>query len=272
MTGTSIPRFLLPRGGSLLSPPLSILRAPATLRPVSPFSLRHASSSSHSKPIVLEKPSKFNPPSHPARLNRRMPKSYGPALSAKELEKQKVKQYPHMMPPEGTFMFWFLTNRMIHVYITLSVLFSLATFTFVQNFKHTSPFADLLPENSLFTSHPLEFLGRWFDVYKMHVAHVSAETSERRKRRVDDVEKRSAYRKAHGMEENDGGMFGGWTAKTDAEALGPALEGDEGSPVAKQRAEENTASDVQEAEADGKKSYTDFEGRRRPIKKWFGIW
>ena len=81
---------------------------------------RHASSTSSSKPRTLEKPAKFNPPSHPARLNRSPPRQYpGPPLSAPELEAQKTKQYPHMMPPEGSFMRWFLTNRSIHVWITL---------------------------------------------------------------------------------------------------------------------------------------------------------
>jgi hypothetical protein len=56
------------------------------------------------------------------------------------------------------------------------------------------------------------------------------------------VQKRSQYRKAHGLE---GEGFGGWTARTEGEAMGPAIQvgGEEG------------------------------EGRRRPpVKKWFGIW
>lgn len=38
-------------------------------------------------------------------------------------------------------------------------------------------------------------------MYKMHTDHVSVETAEKRKRRVDDVEKRREYRVAHGLEE-----------------------------------------------------------------------
>lgn len=32
---------------------------------------------------------------------------------------QKTKRYPHMMPPEGSFMHWFLTDRTIHLWITI---------------------------------------------------------------------------------------------------------------------------------------------------------
>lgn len=38
---------------------------------------------------------------------------------------------------------------------------------------------------------------------------------------MEDVEKRSEYRKAHGLDKDEG--FGGWTAKTNDELLGPAV-------------------------------------------------
>ena len=92
-------------------PELSLLRSPQVYR---------NASSSASKPRVLEKPTKFNPPSHPARLNRAPPRRFqGPELSARELEAQKTRKYPHMFPDEGSFMRWFLTNRSIHTWITL---------------------------------------------------------------------------------------------------------------------------------------------------------
>lgn len=80
--------------------------------------LRYASTTPPPKPRVLEKPERFNPPSHPSRI-RRKPKYYGPSLSEHERQEQKTKQYPHMMPPEGSFMRWFLTDRRVHVYITI---------------------------------------------------------------------------------------------------------------------------------------------------------
>ena len=83
-------------------------------------SLRHASTTPPPppKPRVLEKPERFNPPSHPSRRIR--PRQYpGPPLSEHERQAQKVRRYPHMMPPEGSFMHWFLTNRVLHTWITL---------------------------------------------------------------------------------------------------------------------------------------------------------
>jgi hypothetical protein len=99
-------------------PQTSLLARPLTTsRPAS-------SSSSSSKPVpksrLLEKPTRFNPPSHPARLPRRNRQpAFSVPLSAKEKAQQKTKQYPHMMPPEGSFFHWFLTNRTIHVWITM---------------------------------------------------------------------------------------------------------------------------------------------------------
>lgn len=82
------------------------------------LSLRHASTASPPKPRVLEKPERFNPPSHPSRI-RPKPKYYGPDLSEHERKAQRTRQYPHMMPEEGTFLHWFLTNKNIHLFISM---------------------------------------------------------------------------------------------------------------------------------------------------------
>ena len=117
---TIIPRFLLPQGASstqgLRTRALYLQPIPSRKLPV----CRNASSNPP-KQIVLEKPERFNPPSHPARLHKKpSPRSYpGPRLSESQVEEQKTKQYPNSFPPEGTWRYWFLTNRRIHVYITL---------------------------------------------------------------------------------------------------------------------------------------------------------
>ena len=108
-SASSIPRFLAPR--LFLDPSRAILRR-------LPTQTRHASTNPP-KPRVLEKPAKFNPPSHPQRLQRKIPRHYGPDLTAQERHVQQTKQYPAMMPPDGSWMRWFLTNRSIHMYITL---------------------------------------------------------------------------------------------------------------------------------------------------------
>jgi hypothetical protein len=75
------------------------------------------------------------------------------------------------------------------------------------------------------------------------------ETREKRLKRVEDAEKRRQYRIAHGLEEPD--------EKTKGEA---AEVVDDQSPV---------AVDVP-AVSEGE--YVDWEGKKRPAKKWLGIW
>ncbi|TKX22364.1 hypothetical protein C1H76_5472 [Elsinoe australis] len=229
-----------------------------------PSSLRIPSrAASTAKPIkarVLEQPDKFRPPSHPAKLRTNRPAYPGPSLSQQEKESQKRKQYPHMMPPEGTFMHKFLTSRSLHTWITLSVLVSLAFFTILTNFLHTTPYKDQLPPNNLFFSHPIRFVARWWEVYQMHTDYITQETIARREAKVDDVKKRGEYRKAHGIDEEAG--IGGWTFRTDKkpETLADAAvrEGGEQSVVEQSQV--------------GKNEYVDFSGEKKQVKKWFGIW
>lgn len=83
-----------------------------------PVGIRHASSAPPPKPRLLEKPDRFNPPSHPSRL-RSKHRSYGAPLPEHERRAQKTRSYPHMMPAEGTFTHWFLTNKSIHLWISI---------------------------------------------------------------------------------------------------------------------------------------------------------
>lgn len=150
------------------------------------------------------------------------------------------------------------------------VLTTLGFYALLLNFLSTTPYKSDLPPNNLFLSHPFRFMARYWDVYSMHTAYITAKTAERRKKSVDDVAKRSEYRKAHGLDQQEG-VFGGWTAKTEAELMGPALreEGNEPnhSPVA-----------TEVPEVDGGKvggnegQFADFQGQPQPVKKWFGIW
>ncbi|KAF2763731.1 hypothetical protein EJ03DRAFT_57829 [Teratosphaeria nubilosa] len=226
------------------------------------ISIRHASTTPP-KPRVLAKPERFNPPSHPSRIRSRQPKYYGPALSEEQKRAQQTKQYPHMMPPEGTFMHSFLTNRSIHLYFSLSVLVSLAFFIWLQDFLHNTPYRDLLPPNNMIFAHPFTFFSRWWEVYAMHVQYISAQTAEKRKQKLDDAEKRKEYRKAHGIETKGEGMlekFVGVTAEGAAQREGGAVE--DASPVA-----------AVDKAAMPEGTYVDCEGKvQTEKKKWFGIW
>lgn len=90
-------------------------------RRVSPWTpSRFASNQSTSKPIVLEKPLKFNPPSHGSRLRKNtMPKHYGGVTTAEERAAQRIRSYPGIMAPEGTWSHWFWHSKSLHVFISM---------------------------------------------------------------------------------------------------------------------------------------------------------
>ncbi|KAJ5905766.1 uncharacterized protein N7473_002682 [Penicillium subrubescens] len=272
MPPSSIPPFLLPRG-------LPTARTLRTLQQTQ----HHASSNGLTtrrcfsetrtvaarpkrvtdKSRILSQPDKFRPPSHPQRLVNPartapsgQPVNYGRALSAEERAEQDKKQYPNMFPPEGTVMFKFLTSRWIHIWIAMGTLTTLATFTFTTNFKATSPFAHLLPSWSDLLTHPIGTCSQAMHVYRMHVQHESMRVREQRHRRVEDAEKRRQYRIAHGLED-----------APEKEGSVVSVEGgDDGqSPV---------ATDVAVAAAGDAagEEFVDWEGKKKPVKKWLGIW
>ena len=110
----------------------------------------------------------------------------------------------------------------------------------------------------------------------MHIAYVSEQTAERRRQHVADIRKRSEYRKAHGMDQDEG-MLGGWTARSDAEVMGSGMrEGGGAAPAVPgpettmELMQENVRNVGGQGEED---TYVDFEGNRKEIKKkWFGVW
>ncbi|KAI1093430.1 hypothetical protein F5B19DRAFT_134554 [Rostrohypoxylon terebratum] len=201
-----------------------------------------------SKPLVLEKPERFNPPSHGSRLPRSTPRHYGGELSETEFKAQTARQYPGLPPPQNTWAHWFLTHRGIHLFITLGTLTSLAIYTFIANFNAKSPFADLIPPASEFPKHPFQYIRVLIDVMRMHEEHESAVTAEKRRMRVDDVAKRAEYRKAHGLEVTQG-FFGNSSSGDEKPAPEP-----ETVPVV-----ESEAAPTAEPTPDGKR------------KKWFGV-
>lgn len=225
----------------------------------SPFFTRPYNS--NARPPVLEKPEKFNPPSHGARLRNPAPRYYGPQMTEKELNQQKKKKYPNMMPPEGSFMHWFLHNKMIHLWISLGTLTTLAVTVMVTNFKRDSPFADMLPEWYNLFLHPIRFWRTVFEVIKLDTARISAETAERRKHRVDDVAKRAAYRKSQGLDKFEG--IGGWTAKDSRPISGSVTPTDN---------EDIIPSSIDQDLHKDQLPIHEESRVKRPLKKWLGIW
>ncbi|KIW14074.1 hypothetical protein PV08_06855 [Exophiala spinifera] len=175
------------------------------LRVRTSLSFRRPASTDQKPPVVLEQPDKFRPPSHPSRLNarRRTPGAYNQGTTAQEKEQQKTRTYPHMFPPKGSFMHWFLTDRWIHIWITMGTLTILACITLTQTFVKTSPYAHLLPPISTLPFHPLEYIRESMAVVRLHIDYTTAQANESRQQKILDAQKRRLYRRAHGMEDLD---------------------------------------------------------------------
>ncbi|KAK2070700.1 hypothetical protein P8C59_005175 [Phyllachora maydis] len=153
------------------------------------------------KPPVLEKPSRFNPPSHGSRLPKKQgPKHYGGDLSEREYQAREAKEYPGMMAPKGTTAHWFWHNRMLHAVMSLGTLAVLAIYTWVENFKRSSPYVDMLPAFSDFFTQPISSASQLVQVIRLNTAHHASIVHEKRMMRVNDVQKRQEYRKAHGLD------------------------------------------------------------------------
>lgn len=232
--------------------------------------------------IVLEKPDRFRPPSHPARRVTRTPRHYGPALTDAEIEAQKTKRYPHTFPADGTVMHKFLTNRSVHVYITLGVLLTFAFWAFLLDFHNKNKYPDLLPPRSMLLSNPVGYVAEYGRVYKMHVQALSVETAEKRKMVADEAKRRKEYLRHHGLDDGESGLLKRWglgveeTPREKEDRLRREREEE-----LNRRAIENTGGVVPapkpvkipaEREGDEEGQYRDFEGRERRVKKWFGIW
>lgn len=84
----------------------------------------------------------------------------------------------------------------------------------------------------------------------MHVQHESMRVREKRHARIEDAEKRRQYRVAHGLEE-----------PAEEKEVAPV---DDQSPIAVDVATEQAPKQSEE--------YVDFDGKRKPVKKWLGIW
>jgi ribosomal protein S19E (S16A) len=150
-------------------------------------------------------------------------------------------------------------------------LSGLAIWTFALNFTHTSPFADMLPPLEDYLWHPISSVGTLIEVLRLHEAHKNAMISEKRKRLVDDVAKRAAYRKAHGLPEEMGFFKDKPMSKSKADEEIVQQHIDEG----------ETEGVVVEGQADA--SHEDEKGRRlteeerqevvvKTKQKWVGIW
>ncbi|WYZ37464.1 hypothetical protein EsH8_II_000970 [Colletotrichum jinshuiense] len=262
---TLLPRFLLPalspmwRAAATSTGRPAAAASSAALRRNAVWTIRYASSKSNpgaaqKGPLILEKPAKFNPPSHGSRLPKRnVPKHYGGQLGGQEVRAQRTREYPGMMAAEGTWAHWFFNNRKIHIFISLGTLTTLAITSLILNFNHTSPFKHLLPPASEFWSSPIDFIRTWVHVLQLHERDRNEKAIAMHSRHTDDVAKRQYYRKVHGLDkENPIANFLGMREESEEEKAAAAAA-IEASPVA------GNAEALAPAESEEKK------------KKWFGI-
>ncbi|KAI5863452.1 hypothetical protein GGS23DRAFT_621096 [Durotheca rogersii] len=224
-----------PSGGAAAAAP-----APPA-RPAPAHAADPAPAADPAKPLVLEKPERFNPPSHGARLPRATPRHYGGAPGADEVAAQAARSYPGLPPPPNTWAHRFIHSRGIHLCITLGTLGSLAVYTFAANFRATSPYADMVPPLADLPRDPLAYARLAFEALRLHEQHQAALAGETRRQRADDLLKRNEYRRAHGLEPATRGFFGGaGEIRTPGPAppAAPADPADVGSPVAAVAAQE----------------------------------
>lgn len=221
-------------------------------------------------PFVLEKPDKFRPPSHPSRIvKRQIPRNYaGPPLSAEELEAQKTKQYPNMFPPEGTKMHWFLTNKRLHLVIAMSTLCGMAGYIFIADFHKHNKYPDLLPPGRLFwTGHPFQYIGQYASVYKMHVEARSAEVGEKRRKNIEDAQKRKQFLKEHGLWKDRWWLGEEPTPEEKAET-----DRKERVRIQAEDAAQSPIAMPATSAATSTTGYRDFDGNTATPKKRLGIW
>ncbi|CUS10515.1 unnamed protein product [Tuber aestivum] len=196
-------------------------RLPPLLRrpPLPKSHLSQSSRRTYTAP-VLAKPTKFTPPSHPpSPPHGRDPINYpGPPT-----HRDPAKRYPNTMPPPNTWSYYFLTSRVLHFYISISVLVVLGAWAAVMNFLRATERGREL-EGELSWSQPLDSVKRFIAAYRLHAHERTLLVAEVRRRKAEDADKRRVYRRAHGLERAREGRFGG-------REVGPGAEPEKGSII-----------------------------------------
>lgn len=154
-----------------------------------------------------------------------MPKHYGGVTSSEERVAQRMRSYPGMMAPEGTWSHWFWHNKTLHVFITMGTLFTLGVFTFFLNYAVNSPFKHLVPPISDLFRQPLSFVAAWRNVMLLHEQDRSQRAAAHRQQHQSDVMKRQYYMKMHGIEAKNPitAVFGKGEERSDEEIEAAAL-------------------------------------------------
>ncbi|KAK7513635.1 hypothetical protein IWZ03DRAFT_237374 [Phyllosticta citriasiana] len=274
---TVISRALLRLNATRQFPSSPLFRTSSALNTAA---IRYASSKSPTGnekggPRVLEKPDKFRPPSHGAKIptRKRPTYQYGPQLTEAELQAQKTKKYPNMEPPKGTWSYYLVKSVRFHSFIAMFVLFACMYWMWLKEFLVTTKRRDELPEKGELLTHPIQTIRQFWRVYKLHLADGTEDGLEKRRKKTEDIDKRIEFRDHFGLE-HPGNHLDKWTlgeeeyAKRDAEGRKQRLEEYEKRDALKRESRE--AAKQAERIAAGEEEQAQ-QPRRKP-KMWLGIW
>jgi hypothetical protein len=137
----------------------------------------------------------------------------------------------------------------------------------------------MLPPAGEYLSHPLASVGTLIEVMRLHEAHKTAAINEKRRRNVEDVAKRAAYRKAHGLPDAMG-LFNQPMARIRSDEEMAALEaGDNGSgggAKSGEGVESGEGGEEQPAKKESEARRLTEEERQAVVQKakqkWMGVW
>lgn len=122
----------------------------------------------------------------------------------------------------------------------------------------------------------MQFIKEYHRIWKITTEYESAIVKEKRDKLLEDVEKRRRYTKIHGLDHEY--WFFGWGLEGLRD--GERGEGVKMNPEDEARAEAMIREDEEkglrpvrrEDRPENQGVYVDWDGKRRPLKKWFGIW
>lgn len=154
--------------------------------------------------------------------------------------------------------------------------------TLIKDYKRKTHYLHMLPPGKYFFEHPISFIYQIYEVTILDAKYNTVVALAKRKKGQVDVEKRKAWRKAHGLDRPNPGIFP-WIGLVEEEEEGKSPNGE--SRQAGSEEQNGEAGNPQVASSTGEEpsttaavaddgSYLDFEGRRKrpPVKRWFGIW
>ncbi|EWC47669.1 hypothetical protein DRE_03289 [Drechslerella stenobrocha 248] len=137
---------------------------------------------------VLEKPARYNPPSHPTGPRQR--ESVHKPLP-QQPHKDERTHYPGLMPAPGTITHWILHSPKLHGLVAVSVLVGLALYVMYRNFMEHDEAAQLAFWD---WRHPVLSLRSFAHAYRESDRINTARIMEKRRQISEDMERKAHYR------------------------------------------------------------------------------